>query len=61
MKIMVNRKLLATKILPVSRVVMCLSLEREVCSSNLVLVKSDIVLQMASHRCGISFEEAVLP
>ena len=36
-------------------------LEREVSSSNLEAVKSEIVLPTACHRCNISSEEAVLP
>ena len=37
------------------------SLEREVWSSNLGPVKSDIVLPTVRHRCNISSKEAVLP
>ena len=37
------------------------SLEREARGSNLGLVKSDIVLQTARHRCDISWKGAALP
>ena len=40
---------------------MRLSLEREVCGSNLGPVKSDTVLSTARHRCDISLKRAVLP
>ena len=40
---------------------MCLLLEWEVCSSNLRLVKSDTVLAMACHCCGISLPAGAMP
>ena len=52
-----NRAQLTT----LGRKVMRSSLEREVCGSNLDLVKSDTVLPAARHRCDISSKEAVLP